>query len=56
MVKQPDYETEPVCVVTVNKPNSPVDQSEELLKKWLAVSTDSNGPSSGEVPGFITDG
>ena len=32
VVKQPDYETEPVCVVTVNKPNSPVDQSEELLK------------------------
>ena len=39
MVKQPDYETEPVCVVTVNKPNSPVDQSEELLKKLLAVLT-----------------
>ena len=31
-----DYETEP-CVVTVNKPNSPVNQSEELLKKLLAV-------------------
>ena len=27
------------CVVTVNKPNSPVDQSEELLKKLLAVLT-----------------
>ena len=39
VVKQPDYETEPVCVVTVNKPNSPVDQSEELLKKLLAVLT-----------------
>ena len=39
MVKQPDYETEPVCVVTVNKPNSSVDQSEELLKKLLAVLT-----------------
>ena len=36
VVEQPDYETEPVCVVTVNKPNSPVDQSEELLKKLLA--------------------
>ena len=36
VVKQPDYETEPVCVVTVNKP---VDQSEELLKKLLAVLT-----------------
>ena len=39
VVKQPDYEAEPVCVVTVNKPNSPVDQSEELLKKLLAVLT-----------------
>ena len=39
VVKQPDYETEPVCLVTVNKPNSPVDQSEELLKKLLAVLT-----------------
>ena len=35
VVEQPDYETEPVCVVTVNKPNSQVDQSEELLKKLL---------------------
>ena len=32
VVKQPDYETEPVRVATVNKPNSSVDQSEELLK------------------------
>ena len=39
VVKQRDYETEPVCVVTANKPNSPVDQSEELLKKLLAVLT-----------------
>ena len=30
VVEQPDYETEPVCVVSVNKPNSQVDQSEEL--------------------------
>ena len=37
VVEQPDYETEPVCVVTVNKPNNPVDQSKELLKKLLAV-------------------
>ena len=35
VVEQPDYETEPVCVVTVHKPNSPVDQSEELLKEAL---------------------
>ena len=39
VVEQPDYETEPVCVVTVNKPNSPVDKSEELLKKLLEVLT-----------------
>ena len=39
VVKQPDYETELVRVVTVNKPNSSVDQSEELLKKLLAVLT-----------------
>ena len=25
VVEQPDYETEPMCVVTVNKPNSPVE-------------------------------
>ena len=44
VVKQPDYETEPVCVVMVNKPNSPVDQSEELLKKLLAVLTPTAPP------------
>ena len=44
VVEQPDYETEPVCVVTVNKPNSPVDQSEELLKKLLAVLTQTVPP------------
>ena len=43
-VKQPDYETEPVRVVTVNKPNSSVDQSEELLKKLLAVLTPTVSP------------
>ena len=32
VVEQSEYETEPVQVVTVNKPNSSVDQSEELLK------------------------
>ena len=44
VVEQPDYETEPVCVVTVNKPNSPVDQSEELLKKLLEVLTPTAPP------------
>ena len=51
VVKQPDYETEPVCVVTVNKPNSSVDQSEEIVG-----STDSNGSSPGEGPRIISDG
>ena len=45
VVKQPDYETEPVCLVTVNEPNSPGDQSEELLKKLLAVLTPKVPPS-----------
>ena len=39
VVEQSEYETEPVQVVTVNKPNSLVDQSEELLKKLLALLT-----------------
>ena len=45
VVKQPDYETEPVCVVTVNEPNILGDQSEELLKKLLAVLTPKVSPS-----------
>ena len=44
VVKQSDYDTEPVRVVTVNKPNSPADQSEELLKKLLAILTPSVSP------------
>ena len=44
VVKQPDYETEPVRVVTVNKPNSSVDQSDELLKKLLSVLTPTVSP------------
>ena len=39
MVKKPEYEAEPVRAVTVNKPDSSVDQSKELLKKSLAVLT-----------------
>ena len=38
-VEQPDYESEPVCVVSVNKQNSQVDQTEELLKKLLEALT-----------------
>ena len=44
VVGQPDYETEPVCVVTVNKPNSQVDQSEELLRKLLEALTPAAPP------------
>ena len=44
VAKQSEYETEPVRVVTVNKPNSLVDQSEELLKKLLAVLTPAVSP------------
>ena len=39
MVNESEYETEPVRVVTVNKPNSSVDQMEELLKRLLTVLT-----------------
>ena len=38
-VEQPDYESEPVCMVSVNKQNSQVDQTEELLKKLLEALT-----------------
>ena len=36
VVNESEYEIEPVRVVTVNKPNSSVDQMEELLKRLLA--------------------
>ena len=49
VVKQSEYETEPVLVVTVNKPNSPVNQIEELLKKLLAVLTPAVSPPA-KVP------
>ena len=39
VVKQSEYEAEPVRAVTVNKQDSSVDQSKELLKKLLAVLT-----------------
>ena len=39
MVKKPEYEDEPVRTVTVNQPESSVDQSKELLKKLLAILT-----------------
>ena len=39
VVEQPDYESEPVCMVSVNKQNNQVDQTEELLKKLLEALT-----------------
>ena len=35
MVGQSDYDDEPVCVVSVNKQNNQMDQTDELLKKLL---------------------
>ena len=39
VVNEPEYETEPVRVVAVNKPNSSVDQMEDLVKRLLVVLT-----------------
>ena len=39
VVNESEYETEPVRVVTMNKPNSSVDQMEELLKRLLTMLT-----------------
>ena len=44
VMKQSEYEAEPVQVATVNKPNSSVDQSEEPLKTLLAVLTPAVSP------------
>ena len=44
VVEQTDYESEPVCVVSVNKQNSQVDQTEELLKKLLEALTPAAPP------------
>ena len=38
-MEQPDYDSEPVCMVSVNKQNSQVDQTEVLLKKLLEALT-----------------
>ena len=45
VVEQPDYESEPVCMVSVNKQNSPVDQTDELLRKLLEAITPVTPPS-----------
>ena len=39
LVKKSEYEAEPVRTVTVNKPESSVDQSKELLRKLVAILT-----------------
>ena len=39
MVGQSDYNDEPVCVVSVNKQNNQMDQTDELLKKLLETLT-----------------
>ena len=39
VVEQTDYESEPVCMVSVNKQNSQVDQTDELLRKLLEALT-----------------
>ena len=50
VVNESEYETEPVRVVTVNKPNSSVDQMDELLKRLLAVLTPTV-PTPAKAPG-----
>ena len=39
VVEQPDYDCEPVCMVSVNKQNSQMDQTDELLRKLLEALT-----------------
>ena len=42
VVEQPDYESEPVCMVSVNKQNSQVDQTDEFYlksSKWICIAT-----------------
>ena len=44
VVEQQDYESEPVCTVSVNKQNSQVDQTDELLRKLLEALTPVDPP------------
>ena len=39
-----DYDDEPVCVVSVNKQNNQMDQTDELLKKLLEALTTAASP------------
>ena len=43
-VGQSDYDDEPVCVVSVNKQNNQMDQTDELLKKLLEALTTAAAP------------
>ena len=38
-VEQPEYEDEPLCLVSVNKQSNPTDQTEELLRKLVEALT-----------------
>ena len=44
VVGQTDYDDEPVCVVSVNKQNNQMDQTDELLKKLLEALTTAAPP------------
>ena len=57
VVKKPEYEADPVRAVTVNKPDSLVDQSKELQRAAQEVtgSIDSRGSGSGERAGTVTN-
>ena len=44
VVGQTDYDNEPVCVVSVNKQNNQMDQTDELLKKLLEALTPAAPP------------
>ena len=44
VVRQTDYDDEPVCVVSVNKQNNQMDQTDELLKKLLEALTTAAPP------------
>ena len=44
VVGQTDYDNEPVCVVSVNKQNNQMDQTDDLLKKLLEALTPAAPP------------
>ena len=44
VVEQTDYDDEPVCVISGNKQNNQMDQTDELLKKLLEALTTAASP------------